>query len=49
MAADDVSFRFNLVTLTEDGGAYEDQKIIDHIPLLTDWRYHFPVPFLPAP
>lgn len=30
MAADDVSFRCNLVTLTEDGGAYEDQKIIDH-------------------
>ena len=30
MAADDVSFRWNLVTLTEDGGAYEDQKIIDH-------------------
>ncbi len=30
MAADDVSFRCNLVTLTEDGGAYEEQKIIDH-------------------
>ena len=30
MAADGVSFRCNLVTLTEDGGAYEDQKIIDH-------------------
>lgn len=30
MAADDVSFRCNLVTLTEDGDAYEDQKIIDH-------------------
>ena len=30
MAADDVSFRCNLVTLTEDGAAYEDQKIIDH-------------------
>lgn len=30
MAVDDVSFRCNLVTLTEDGGAYEDQKIIDH-------------------
>lgn len=30
MVADDVSFRCNLVTLTEDGGAYEDQKIIDH-------------------
>lgn len=30
MATDDVSFRCNLVTLTEDGGAYEDQKIIDH-------------------
>ena len=30
MAADDVSFRCNLVTLTEDGGAYEDQKIINH-------------------
>ncbi len=30
MAADDMSFRCNLVTLTEDGGAYEDQKIIDH-------------------
>lgn len=30
MAAHDVSFRCNLVTLTEDGGAYEDQKIIDH-------------------
>lgn len=30
MAADDVSFRCNLVTLMEDGGAYEDQKIIDH-------------------
>lgn len=30
MAADDVSFRCNLVALTEDGGAYEDQKIIDH-------------------
>lgn len=30
MAADDVTFRCNLVTLTEDGGAYEDQKIIDH-------------------
>lgn len=30
MAADDVSFRCNLVTLTEDGGTYEDQKIIDH-------------------
>lgn len=30
MAADDVSFRCNLVTLTEDGGAYKDQKIIDH-------------------
>ena len=30
MAADDVSFRCNLVKLTEDGGAYEDQKIIDH-------------------
>lgn len=30
MAANDVSFRCNLVTLTEDGGAYEDQKIIDH-------------------
>ena len=30
MAAGDVSFRCNLVTLTEDGGAYEDQKIIDH-------------------
>lgn len=30
MEADDVSFRCNLVTLTEDGGAYEDQKIIDH-------------------
>ena len=30
MAADDVSFRCNLVTLTEDGGAYEDQKIIDN-------------------
>ena len=30
MAADDVSFRCNIVTLTEDGGAYEDQKIIDH-------------------
>ena len=30
MAADDVSFRCNLVTLTEDGGAYEDHKIIDH-------------------
>ena len=30
MAADDVSFRCNLVTLTEDGGAYEDQKVIDH-------------------
>lgn len=30
MAADDVSSRCNLVTLTEDGGAYEDQKIIDH-------------------
>lgn len=30
MAADDVSFRCNLVTLTEDDGAYEDQKIIDH-------------------
>ena len=30
MAADDVSFRCNLVTLTEDGGVYEDQKIIDH-------------------
>ena len=30
MAAEDVSFRCNLVTLTEDGGAYEDQKIIDH-------------------
>ena len=30
MAADDVSFRCNLVTLTEDGGAYEDQKIIEH-------------------
>lgn len=30
MAADDESFRCNLVTLTEDGGAYEDQKIIDH-------------------
>ena len=30
MAADDVSFRCNLVTLTEDCGAYEDQKIIDH-------------------
>lgn len=30
MAADDVSFRCNLVTLTEDSGAYEEQKIIDH-------------------
>ncbi len=30
MAVDDVSFRCNLVTLTEDDGAYEDQKIIDH-------------------
>ena len=30
MAADDVSFRCNLVTLTEDGDAYEEQKIIDH-------------------
>ena len=30
MAADDVTFRCNLVTLMEDGGAYEDQKIIDH-------------------
>lgn len=30
MAADDVSFRCNLVTLTEDSGAYEDHKIIDH-------------------
>lgn len=30
MVADDVSFRCNLVTLTEDGGAYEEQKIIDH-------------------
>ena len=30
MAADDVSFRCNLVTLTEDGESYEDQKIIDH-------------------
>ncbi len=30
MAADDVSFRCNLVTLTEDSGTYEDQRIIDH-------------------
>lgn len=30
MAAEDVSFRCNVVTLTEEEGAYEDQRILDH-------------------
>ena len=30
MAPTDVSYRCNLVTLTEEEGAYEDQKILDH-------------------
>lgn len=30
MAADDVSFRCNLVTLTEEDKPYEEQQIIDH-------------------
>lgn len=30
MAADDVSFRCNLVTLTEEDRPYEEQQIIDH-------------------
>lgn len=30
MAPTDVSYRCNVVTLTEEEGAYEDQKILDH-------------------
>ena len=30
MADTDVSYRCNIVTLTEEEGAYEDQKILDH-------------------
>ena len=30
MGADDVSFRCNLVTLSEDGDCYEDRVILDH-------------------
>ena len=30
MAADDVSFRCNIVTLSEEEGAYENRTIIDH-------------------
>lgn len=30
MKPDETAFRINTVALTEDGGAYEDQKILDH-------------------
>ena len=30
MAPTDVSYRCNVVTLTEEEGAYEDQRILDH-------------------
>lgn len=30
MAPTDVSFRCNVITVSEDGGAYEDQTIVDH-------------------
>lgn len=30
MSLTDVSFRCNVITVSEDGGAYEDQMIIDH-------------------
>lgn len=30
MAPTDVSFRCNVITVSEDGGAYEDQMIVDH-------------------